>query len=71
MGYVWHLPLNWEVHELTGTASNIYYNCDVPECCVRQWIDISGVDPETTFEDLMDNEITTNTRNLLGLHPDP
>lgn len=57
--------------ELTAAASNIYYNCDVPQCCVQQWIDISGVDPETTFEDLMANEITTNTRYLLGLHPDP
>lgn len=43
----------------------------MPECTVQQWINVSNVDPATTFEDVMDNEITTNVRYLLGLHPDP
>lgn len=33
-------------------------------------MDTSGVE-DVTFEDLMENEISTNTRYLLGLHPDP
>jgi hypothetical protein len=50
-------------------ATTIYYNCDTPECTLREWIDTSG--GAGTFEDLLDDARMTNTRYLLGLQADP
>jgi len=50
-------------------ATTIYYNCDTPECTLREWIDTSG--GAGTFEDLLDDARRTNTRYLLGLQADP
>ncbi|SPO06303.1 related to extracellular serine-rich protein [Cephalotrichum gorgonifer] len=52
-------------------ATNIYYNCDTPECTTREWIETTQRPEDVTFIDLMDVEISTNVRYLLGLHHDP
>lgn len=50
-------------------ATTIYYNCDTADCTTREWIATSG--GSGTFDNLLIDAKTTNTRYLLGLHPDP
>jgi hypothetical protein len=50
-------------------ATTIYYNCDTLACTTKEWIDTSG--GSGTEVDLLNNARETNTRYLLGLHPDP
>jgi hypothetical protein len=49
-------------------ATLIYYNCDLPDCTLQEWIDTSA--GRGTFEDLMANARDTAVRNLFGLHWD-
>jgi hypothetical protein len=49
-------------------ATTIYYNCDTPECTLREWIATSGGSGD--FSNLLVDAKATNTRYLLGLHPD-
>lgn len=50
-------------------ATTIYYNCDSQECTTKEWIATSG--GSGTFTNLLIDARTTNSRYLLGLHPDP
>jgi hypothetical protein len=50
-------------------ATTIYYNCDLPDCTLQEWIKTSGGSGD--FTHLLDNARTTNTWHLLGLHWDP
>lgn len=50
-------------------ATNIYYNCAVPDCTVLEWINTSAGDGD--FYTLLGIEKETNTRHLLSLHHDP
>ncbi|KAJ4393753.1 hypothetical protein N0V93_002968 [Gnomoniopsis smithogilvyi] len=50
-------------------ATTIYYNCDTAECTTKEWIDTSG--GSGSFVNLLIDAKTTNSRYLLGLHPDP
>ncbi|KAH9210801.1 hypothetical protein DL95DRAFT_370457 [Leptodontidium sp. 2 PMI_412] len=53
-------------------ATNIYYNCQLPDCTVAEWINTNvGVPATNTWYDLLALEKATNTRHLLGLHHDP
>ncbi|KAF4633936.1 hypothetical protein G7Y89_g4169 [Cudoniella acicularis] len=49
-------------------ATNIYYNCPLPDCTVLEWINTSA--GKGDFQDLLLIEKATNTRHLLGLHHD-
>lgn len=50
-------------------ATTIYYNCDTAECTTKEWIETSA--GSGTFVNLLIDAKTTNSRYLLGLHPDP
>lgn len=50
-------------------ATTIYYNCDTQECTTQEWVVTSG--GSGTFTNLLNDARTTNSRYLLGLHPDP
>ncbi|KAG8413411.1 hypothetical protein J3458_012975 [Metarhizium acridum] len=50
-------------------ATTIYYNCDLPACTLKEWIDTSGGSGD--FNALLDNARAVNTRNLLSLQADP
>jgi hypothetical protein len=50
-------------------ATTIYYNCDLPDCTVLEWVVTSG--GKGGWTDLLNDARATNTRYLLGLHPDP
>ncbi|KAF3762059.1 hypothetical protein M406DRAFT_104348 [Cryphonectria parasitica EP155] len=50
-------------------ATTIYYNCDTAECTTLEWINTSG--GSGSFVNLLIDAKTTNSRYLLGLHPDP
>ncbi|POS84729.1 hypothetical protein EPUL_001873 [Erysiphe pulchra] len=50
-------------------ATNIYYNCNLPECTLLEWINTST--GSGNFDTLLTNEKETNIRNLLALHRDP
>ncbi|RDL38733.1 Uncharacterized protein BP5553_03073 [Venustampulla echinocandica] len=50
-------------------ASNIYYNCAVPDCTVLEWQNTSA--GKGDWNDLLAIEKNTNVRHLLGLHHDP
>ncbi|EFY97716.1 hypothetical protein X797_002917 [Metarhizium robertsii] len=50
-------------------ATTIYYNCDLPACTLKEWIDTSGGSGD--FNNLLDNARAVNTRNLLSLQADP
>ncbi|ESZ97904.1 hypothetical protein SBOR_1703 [Sclerotinia borealis F-4128] len=49
-------------------ATNIYYNCDMPDCTVLEWINTSA--GSGNINTLLEIEKQTNTRHLLGLHHD-
>jgi hypothetical protein len=49
-------------------ATLIYYNCDLPDCTLQEWIDTSG--GKGTFDDLLNETKNTAVRNLMGLHWD-
>lgn len=50
-------------------ATTIYYNCDLPDCTLQEWINTSG--GAGSFQDLLDNARNTNTMHLLSLRWDP
>lgn len=50
-------------------ATTIYYNCDTQECTTQEWIQTSAGSGD--FTTLLNDARTTNSRYLLGLHPDP
>ncbi|KAK7747390.1 hypothetical protein SLS53_001644 [Cytospora paraplurivora] len=50
-------------------ATTIYYNCDTQECTTQEWITTSA--GSGNFTTLLNDARTTNSRYLLGLHPDP
>ncbi|KAH8802483.1 hypothetical protein F5884DRAFT_683853 [Xylogone sp. PMI_703] len=50
-------------------ATNIYYNCHLPDCTVLEWINTSAGNGD--WYALLSLEKQTNTRHLLGLHHDP
>ncbi|KAF4632538.1 hypothetical protein G7Y89_g5585 [Cudoniella acicularis] len=50
-------------------ASNIYYNCPLPDCTVLEWQKTSA--GKGNWTDLLAIEKNTNIRHLLGLHHDP
>jgi hypothetical protein len=50
-------------------ASNIYYNCNLPNCTVLEWINTSAGSGD--WYALLALEKATNSRHLLGLHHDP
>lgn len=50
-------------------ATTIYYNCDTSDCTTLEWINTSA--GSGTFVNLLIDAKTTNSRYLLGLHPDP
>ncbi|KAJ5469590.1 hypothetical protein N7539_009208 [Penicillium diatomitis] len=50
-------------------ATRIYYNCDLPQCTVQEWIDTSS--GSGTFADLLAVEKADTMRHLFGLHHDP
>jgi hypothetical protein len=50
-------------------ATTIYYNCDLPNCTLAEWINTSGGSGD--FNNLLADARSTNSRNLLGLHWDP
>ncbi|CAG8981997.1 hypothetical protein HYALB_00004864 [Hymenoscyphus albidus] len=49
-------------------ATNIYYNCAVPDCTVLEWHNTAH--GTGTYKDLIDTEKNTNIRHLLALHHD-
>ncbi|KAN0102256.1 hypothetical protein V8E51_012766 [Hyaloscypha variabilis] len=49
-------------------ATNIYYNCQLPDCCVLEWIATSA--GKGNYSDMLELETRTNVRHLLGLHHD-
>ena len=50
-------------------ATTIYYNCDLPDCTLHEWINTSAGSGD--FQHLLDDTRSTNTFHLLGLHWDP
>lgn len=50
-------------------ATEIYYNCDLPNCTTQEWIDTSN--GKGTFTDLLGVARDTAVTNLMGLHWDP
>lgn len=50
-------------------ATLIYYNCDTPECDVKEWIDTSA--GKGNFTDMLALARADNTRYLFGLQADP
>ncbi|RKF82555.1 putative extracellular serine-rich protein [Golovinomyces cichoracearum] len=50
-------------------ATNIFYNCNLPDCTVLEWINTST--GRGDFDTLLAVERETNIRNLFGLHRDP
>ncbi|KAH8591153.1 hypothetical protein B0O99DRAFT_551159 [Bisporella sp. PMI_857] len=50
-------------------STNIYYNCHLPECTVREWIATSAGSGD--WYDLLKLEKNANTRHLLQLRHDP
>jgi hypothetical protein len=50
-------------------ATTIYYNCDLPDCTLHEWINTSGGSGD--FQHLLDDARSTNTLHLLGLRQDP
>jgi hypothetical protein len=51
-------------------ATNIYYNCAVPNCTVLEWV-TTNANTSGDWYDLLNVEKATNTRHLFGLHHDP
>ncbi|PQE12581.1 hypothetical protein CJF30_00002459 [Rutstroemia sp. NJR-2017a BBW] len=49
-------------------ATNIYYNCDLPDCTVAEWIATSAGSGD--INTLLNVEKQTNVRHLLSLHHD-
>ena len=49
-------------------ATTIYYNCDLPDCTLHEWINTSAGSGD--FNSLLANARDTNARHLLGLHHD-
>ncbi|QSZ30268.1 hypothetical protein DSL72_004790 [Monilinia vaccinii-corymbosi] len=49
-------------------ATRIYYNCDLPDCTVLEWINTSAGSGDINA--LLGIERDTTTRHLLGLHHD-
>lgn len=49
--------------------TTIYYNCDLPECTLREWIDTSAGSGD--YMDLLAYERRTTSRYLLQLRHDP
>ncbi|KAG4029800.1 hypothetical protein MFRU_014g00990 [Monilinia fructicola] len=49
-------------------ATRIYYNCDLPDCTVLEWINTSAGSGDINA--LLEVEKETTTRHLLGLHHD-
>ncbi|KAF7949836.1 uncharacterized protein EAE97_003345 [Botrytis byssoidea] len=49
-------------------ATNIYYNCDSPDCTVLEWINTSAGSGD--INTVLEIEKQTNVRHLLGLHHD-
>lgn len=50
-------------------ATTIYYNCATQNCTLQEWKDTSAGTGD--FNTLLNDARTTNSRYLLGLHPDP
>lgn len=50
-------------------ATTIYYNCDTQACTLQEWKDTSAGTGD--FTTLQTDARITNSRYLLGLHPDP
>jgi hypothetical protein len=50
-------------------ATTIYYNCDLPDCTLHEWINTSAGSGD--FQHLLDDARTANAFHLLGLHWDP
>jgi hypothetical protein len=50
-------------------ATNIYYNCDLPDCTVAEWIATSAGSGD--INTLLGVEKQANVRHLLSLHHDP
>jgi hypothetical protein len=50
-------------------ATTIYYNCDLPDCTLHEWINTSAGSGD--FQHLLDDARTSNAFHLLGLHWDP
>jgi hypothetical protein len=50
-------------------ATTIYYNCDLPDCTLQEWINTSGGSGD--YQHLLDDARNANSRHLLGLHWDP
>ena len=48
------------------TATTIYYNCDLPDCTLQEWITTSAGSGD--FSNLLNDARATNTRHLLALH---
>ncbi|EFY86901.1 extracellular serine-rich protein [Metarhizium acridum CQMa 102] len=71
----WPLASTVAVNGATGIwiiprwATTIYYNCYSSDCTLQEWKDTSA--GSGTFESLLDNARTTNSRYLLRLQADP
>ncbi|KAF2089035.1 putative extracellular serine-rich protein [Saccharata proteae CBS 121410] len=50
-------------------ATTIYYNCDLPDCTLQEWIATSAGSGD--FQNLLDNARQVNTQHLLDLRQDP
>jgi hypothetical protein len=50
-------------------STAIYYNCDLPECNLNEWIKTSAGSGD--FYNLLRDSRNRNVNYLLGLHPDP
>jgi hypothetical protein len=50
-------------------ATSIYYNCDLPECTLNEWINTSN--GSGNYQTLLDKARERNTLLLMGLHWDP
>jgi hypothetical protein len=50
-------------------ATTIYFNCDLAECTLNEWIHTSGGSGD--FANLLRDAKNVNTRHLLSLHQDP
>jgi hypothetical protein len=57
------------VNVMPRWATTIYYNCDLPDCTLQEWINTSA--GKGTFNDLIADAKNTALRNLMGLHWDP
>ncbi|CAD6500007.1 BgTH12-04112 [Blumeria graminis f. sp. triticale] len=72
---MWPLETTLEANGYEGItivprwATNIYYNCNLPECTVLEWKETAAGDGD--FNSLLEAEKNTNVRHLLGLHHDP